>query len=558
MVERVLSFIEREARGIHEAAYLLGLFAILSQVLGLVRDRLFAHTFGAGATLDAYYAAFRIPDILFVAIASFVSVYVLVPFLAERLERSRAEARLFVNRMATFFLLSMGVAGAAAFTFAPEIAQIAFPGFSDTLLADVVLLARVLLLQPIFLGLSSLFGSIVQMHQKFLLYALSPVLYNAGIIAGVLFFYPAFGLVGLAYGVVLGAVLHALILLPFLVRHGFAPALALPDWGELKRVLALSLPRTLSLSANQLALLVITAFASFVAPGAIAVFNLSFNLQAVPLAVIGTSYSVAAFPTLARLFSSGNRDEFLTQVRAAARHIIFWSFPAIVLTIVLRAQVVRVILGSGAFSWSDTRLTAAALALFSVSLLAQSLVLLLVRGYYAAGLTRTPLVINTLSALAAVALSFGLWKLFGASEPWRFFVESLLRVEDIRGTAVLMFPLGYSLAMVGNALAILFVFERDFRTFSRSLAAPALQSFSASVIMGFVVYQFLGVFDDIFDINTFTGIFAQGLLSGILGILSAGIILRILKSAELDEAIAAFRRKFWRAQVLAPEIDEQA
>ncbi len=558
MVERIFTFIEREVRGIHEAAYLLGLFAILSQVLGLIRDRLFAHTFGASAALDVYYAAFRIPDFLFVAIASFVSVYVLVPFLAERLERGRAEARLFVNRMASFFLVSIGAASVVAFIAAPALARVVFPGFDETMTANAVLLARVLLLQPILLGLSSLFGSIIQIHQKFLLYALSPLFYNAGIIFGIVFLYPVFGLIGLAYGVVLGAALHFVILLPSLVRHGFSPALALPDFGELSRVLTLSLPRTLSLSMHQIALVSITAFASFVAPGAIAVFNLSFNLQAVPLAIIGTSYSVAAFPTLARLFSLGNREEFLVQVRTAARHIMFWSFPAIVLTIVLRAQIVRVILGSGAFSWSDTRLTAAALALFSVSLLAQSLVLLLVRGYYAAGMTRTPLVVNTLAALTAIALSFVLWKFFTVSEPWRFFIEALLRVEDIHGTAVLMFPLGYSLAMVGNAIAILFVFERDFRTFSASLVTTALQSFSASVIMGFVAYQFLGVFDDIFDINTFTGIFAQGLLSGILGVSAAVVILRILRSAELAEAVAAFRRKFWKAQVLAPEIDEQA
>ncbi len=531
MVERIFTFIEREVRGIHEAAYLLGLFAILSQVLGLIRDRLFAHTFGASAALDVYYAAFRIPDFLLVAIASFVSVYVLVPFLAERLERGRAEARLFVNRMASFFLVSIGAASVVAFIAAPALARVVFPGFDETMTANAVLLARVLLLQPILLGLSSLFGSIIQIHQKFLLYALSPLFYNAGIIFGIVFLYPVFGLIGLAYGVVLGAALHFVILLPSLVRHGFSPALALPDFGELSRVLTLSLPRTLSLSMHQIALVSITAFASFVAPGAIAVFNLSFNLQAVPLAIIGTSYSVAAFPTLARLFSLGNREEFLVQVRTAARHIMFWSFPAIVLTIVLRAQIVRVILGSGAFSWSDTRLTAAALALFSVSLLAQSLVLLLVRGYYAAGMTRTPLVVNTLAALTAIALSFVLWKFFTVSEPWRFFIEALLRVEDIHGTAVLMFPLGYSLAMVGNAIAILFVFERDFRTFSASLVTTALQSFSASVIMGFVAYQFLGVFDDIFDINTFTGIFAQGLLSGILGVSAAVVILRILRSA---------------------------
>ena len=165
-------------------------------------------------------------------------------------------------------------------------------------------------------------------------------------------------------------------------------------WHEVKSVMALSVPRTLTLSANHLVLLVFGSFASLAGEGSISIFNLSFNLQSVPLSIVGVSYSVAAFPILVRMFSNGERDAFIEQTLSSLRHIIFWSLPVMVLFIVLRAQIVRTVLGTGEFGWPETRLTAAALALFSLSILAQSVILLVVRGYYAAGRTKVPLVVN--------------------------------------------------------------------------------------------------------------------------------------------------------------------
>ena len=136
------------------------------------------------------------------------------------------------------------------------------------------------------------------------------------------------------------------------------------------------------------------AIASTLEEGSVSIFNFSYNLQSVPIVIIGVSYSVAAFPSLIKFFSSGNREGFISQIGDAARVIIFWSLPITFLFIVLRAQIVRVLLGSGAFSWSDTRLTAAMLAIFAVSLIAQNLLPLLIRGYYAAGNTRRPLLVN--------------------------------------------------------------------------------------------------------------------------------------------------------------------
>ena len=561
MVRRIFNLIHKEINGLHEAAYLLGAFALLSQILALFRDRLLAHFFGAGAVLDTYYAAFRLPDIIFVAIASIVSVYVLIPFLAEKSSISKLKEKEFINTIFSAFFLIIITVSVVALIFTPWLMKLFFPGLVDTAqFADLILLTRVLLLQPIFLGISNLFASITQIHRKFVLYALSPVLYNVGIIIGIVFFYPSFGFMGLGLGVVLGAVLHLAIQIPFIVKNKFLPKITLSIVGtrfnDVKKVIFLSLPRTLALSAHQISLLFLISFASLMASGSIAVFNLSFNLQSVPLTIIGVSYSVAAFPTLAKMFSNGQKKDFLEQVLTASKHIIFWSFPAIVLFIILRAQIVRVILGSGEFDWADTRLTAAALALFAVSIAAQGLVLLFVRGYYAAGNTKKPLILNLISAGLVILFAFGLGKLFAGNPTFQYFIESILRVEGIEGTSVLMLPLGYSIALILNAIAFWVMFQKDFKSFSRSLSKTFFQSLSASIIMGFVSYEFLNVFDDLFDIDTFWGIFSQGLFAGIVGIATGVMMLVLLGNKEIGEVWKSLHSKFWRADTVIAEQEE--
>ena len=237
---------------------------------------------------------------------------------------------------------------------------------------QLVTAMRIMLFSPFFLGLSNFFSGVTQMNRRFLIYSLSPSLYNIGIIIGALFFYRYLGLAGLVWGVALGACLHMAIQIPFIIRTHTSPRFFRKvHWASVKRVVLLSLPRTLTLSANQLASFFLIALASFMAGGSIAIFNFANSIESVPLTLIGVSYSSAAFPTLSRLFSTGKLQEFLHEVAISARHIIFWSLPVTALFIVLRAQIVRVVLGAGAFDWNATRLTAAALALFIISIVAQ-------------------------------------------------------------------------------------------------------------------------------------------------------------------------------------------
>jgi len=558
-VNKLLRVLNKEFRGLHQAAFLLGASAIFSQALALLRDRLFAGRFGASGTLDLYYAAFRIPDLLYASIASFVSVTVLIPFIIERMDNDRASAGKFLSDVFSVYLTIMFVVSTVAFLFTPFITRLFFVGFSGEEQATLIALTRLLLLSPILLGVSNLFGSVTQTARKFFVYALSPVLYNLGIIFGVLLLYPSLGILGLGYGVVFGAALHLLVQYPVVSEGGLVPRFSLKVRIEdIKKVVALSLPRTLGLSVYHFTFLILVSFASRMTEGSISIFNLSFNLQSVPLAIIGISYSVAAFPVLVGSFSRNDMVKFMEDIGTAARHIIFWSFPITALFIVLRAQIVRTILGSGRFGWSDTMLAAACLALFSISLIAQSLILLFVRGYYAAGNTRKPVVATVISSVSVIGFSMFLISYFTSTQFFRFFIESFFRVEGANGTVVLMLPLAYSIGNIINAVLLAIMFRRDFGHSALSVARTFFQSFSAAVCMGFVAYQSLHILDAyVFGaIDTLPKIFLQGLLSGMAGIIAGIILLKVLGNAEIEEVWRAFHSRFWKVRVFAPESQE--
>jgi len=558
MVKRVFRLLDREFSGLHEAALLLAVSMFLAQLLALVRDRLLAGTFGAGATLDIYYGAFRLPDLLYATIASFVSVTVIIPFLIERLEKNEEkQARDFLSAVFSLFTLVMIAVSVLAWILMPYLAPWLTPGFNSSAQAQLVYLARILLLSPLLLGLSNLLGSVTQAYRKFLIFSLSPVLYNLGIITGIVAFVPYWGIGGLAWGVILGAFLHFAVQLPTLLRIGFWPRWSLnkikENWQLIKKMILISWPRTITISSSQLVRITLLAIASYLGSGAIAIFNFAVNLESVPLSIVGISYSVAAFPTLSKYFSRGHLDKFLEQMTIATRHILFWSWPVIVMFVVLRAQIVRVILGSGHFDWTATRLTAACLALFALSIFAQSLSLLLVRGYYAAGQTAKPLWANILSS--ALTVIFAIWFawLFKTSEAWRLLWENLLRVRDLTGTDVLMLALAFSLGSIINTLLLVAVFVWDYQWRVRAVIASAGEALAAAVLGGVTAYYLLNFLAPYLLLKTTFGIFTQGFLAGLGGLLVNVLALWILGNQELTDVYRAMRHKFWRNEALVPE-----
>ena len=229
------------------------------------------------------------------------------------------------------------------------------------------------------------------------------------------------------------------------------------------------------------------ALAALLSSGSIAVFMFAYNLQAVPLAIIGASYSVAAFPALASALSEGRHEEFLEHISTAARHILFWSLPVSALVIVLRAHIVRVILGSGAFDWTDTRLTAAAFGLFSLSLAAQGLMLLLARGYYAAGRTFVPFIVATVGAGVTVALGV-LFTGFLRDETSLRVLQTLCGYRDCRGSAVLALPLAYAIASIAGLIILVIHFEWRWGGFFARIRRSLLHAAAAALSAGLAAY----------------------------------------------------------------------
>ncbi len=554
-MEKILRIFGKEYENINQAALLLGFFAFLSQILALFRDRAFAHFIGPGALLDTYYAAFRVPDLIFISIASLASITVIIPFLVAKMSDGKVtnEARKYMNDVFTVFLSVMIFVSIIAFLLMPFLVSLIAPGFPPDLQAKLISISRIMLLSPILMGLSNLFGTITQLFRKFFLFSLSPVFYNLGIILGVLFLYPIFGIYGLALGVVLGALMHFGVQAVASSSSGFTPQFSTSiNFKDIKNMALASLPRTLGLAFNNIALISIIALASYLESGSISIFNFSFNLQSVPLNIIGISYAVAAFPTLAKSVLGGKMDEFKRHLKEAARAIVFWSLPVIFLFIVLRAQIVRVILGSGSFSWDNTRLVAASLAIFSISVVAQGMIALLSRAYYAHGNTRRPLTVNLLCSILIIILSYLFINLFETVFLFRYFIESMLKVSDIPGTEVLMLPLAYSTGTILNAILQWYFVRRDFMKGESFITTTFFQSLGASFFLGLVTYLFLNILSPIFGTTTFWGIFLQGFISGILGILAAIVVLHLLKNKELESIRETFKTKFWKAKIVAP------
>jgi len=276
----------------------------------------------------------------------------------------------------------------------------------------------------------------------------------------------------------------------------------------------------------------------------------------VPLGIIGVSYAVAAFPSMARSITEGKDNHFKEHLKSAARAIVFWSIPATFLFIVLRAQIVRIVLGSGVFSWNDTRLAAACLALFSLSVLAQGMIALISRAYYAKGDTKRPLIINFICSLLIIVFAYLLMKIFENFLLFRYFMEALLKVNDIPGTEVMMLPLAYSVGTILNFILHWVFAKKDLVPKEAFISKTFFQSLGASFFLGLVSYLSLNVLSPIFGTTRFLGILFQGLISGILGITAAVIVLYLLKSEELNDLIKTLKTKFWHAKIVAPSPEE--
>lgn len=399
-------------------AMIIAAASLLSRLVGIVRESLLFSTYGAGDVLDAYYAAFKLPDLLFniVVLGALSSSF--VPIFVSTWQKDPARSFRVANTVLNDIIVVLIVLCVGMGVFADSVARFIAPGFTGEKMQLTVDLMRVMLVGVVFFGISNIASGILNSFKRFLAYGLAPIFYNVGIIIGILFLVPRYGPLGLGYGVVLGSILHSVVQVPSLIQVGYRYRWLFENrLKEVRDILRLLGPRTLGLAAAQVNLIVITNIASLLPVGSVAVFNAANNLQYVPVSLFGISLAIASFPVFSEAYAKKDTAKFIESVSNSMRRILFLTIPVSVGIILLRAQIVRVVLGHGNFDWEDTVLISQALGFFAISLFAQSIIPLLARSFYARHDTKTPVIISLFSVALNVVGSLTLPNLVINGEP---------------------------------------------------------------------------------------------------------------------------------------------
>ena len=372
----MIAKIYRLQKTIAGGAMIIALFSVLSRLLGLFRDRLLSSSFGAGQILDAYYAAFRLPDLIFNTLILGALSSAFIPIFLKYWNKDKEEAWKITNSVFNTLFLIVLVLVLVAFVFAPLFVEHLVPGFDLEAQSLTISLTRIMLIGVLFFACSNIASSVLNSFRQFLAYSMAPLMYNLGIIFGIVFLVPktSLGLNGLAWGVVLGAAGHFLIQVPALLKTGYRWEPIIKSHPAIKKIVVLMLPRCFGLLVSQLNFVVITLIASTITVGAVAIYSLAFNLFNVPVGIFGISFAISIFPLLSKSFVAGDKKTFASQLSKTISHILYLIIPITGIYIALRTQIVRLILGAGVFSWRDTVLTANALGFFAISLLPQSLI----------------------------------------------------------------------------------------------------------------------------------------------------------------------------------------
>jgi putative peptidoglycan lipid II flippase len=391
------------ARFIPEGAALLSVLIFGSYVIGLVRDRIFAQTFGAGPELDAYNAAFVLPELLLDVLVEAGLAAPFIPiFLKLRSEADGRDADRFARTILTGAVTIMGTAAIVMFALAEQTTALIAPGFGLEQRALYVDLFRVMLITPILFAASLTLGQVLLAEQRFFWYGLAPLLYNAGIILGTVVFSDRLGIFGPAIGAVIGAALHLASRFPGLrystFRIGPSAALGMPAVREFVRLM---LPKSISHPVEPLTFLFFTSVATTLAAGSVTAISFARNFQSVPVSLIGVAFSLAVFPSLSTAHAEGDRSRFMRLLRVNLASIGGLTFAAAIGLAVVGGLAIRVLLGGGAFDDEDVALTSSVLAAFAISIPFESLSHLLSRAIYATRHT----VLQVLASLAGLAIT---------------------------------------------------------------------------------------------------------------------------------------------------------
>lgn len=527
------------------AATVIMFLSLASRLLGLLRDRLLAHYFTSDL-VGIYFAAFRIPDLLFQILVFGALSVAFIPVFTEYLKKDRESAWDLASSLLNLTFLIFLVLLVLLFIFAEPLSLLLVPGLpkeNPAHLALLVNLTRIILLAQIFFVVSAFLTGILHSFQRFLVPAAAAFFYNLGIILGIYFGQAWFGIYGAALGAVLGAFLHFLIQLPLTRSLGF-------HWRfdfhfshpGVREIGKLTLPRSIALAADQINLAVDTILASLISLSSITFLTFAQHLALVPVGLFGATIAQAALPILSHLSSEEGLDHFRQTLISCFRQIAFLVIPLSVAMIILHTPIIRLVFGAKLFTWDATVLTARTLAFLAVGVCAQSSTLLLNRAFYALRDTMTPLKIGLVSIVLNILASVTFINFF------HFPVWGL--------------GLSASIAASTNLILLLFFLRKKIGGFTgQEFIMPLSKMFFAAFAMAGVLYLPVRLLDRVvLDTTRTINLIFLIAISGTFGFLIYLALAQVLHLEEVKTFWSLFKRLGnWR-QVLSQsqEVLEEA
>ncbi len=529
MVKNLLSLLNTRQNTILSGATILMLAVFGSRFLGLIRNRLLAHYFDTTQSA-MFFGAFRIPELLFNLLVFGALSVAFIPVFTDYLHKQGEEkASEFASNILNLSLLVFGVISLIVFIFIPVLNHLIFPKLVGDLKDLTDLLTRIILVSQFVLVVGSFFVGIGQSHQRFIIPAIAPLFYNIGIIIGILAS-PWLGISGPALGVLFGAILHVLIQIPLIRSLGFKYQLSFNFFDKgVREIFKLMSVRNIGLIAEQLNDTISVSLASVVSFSSVTLLTYSQQLLAAPVGIFGATIAQAALPVLSREHSLQENDSFKVTLLTTLHQILFLTLPAAAILIVLRIPVVRLIFGASQFNWDDTVLTGRTVAFLSMGLAAQSLMLLLVRGFYALKDTKTPVIVSIIGVTINIFLSYffinilrwQVWSLgisYAISTNLSFIMLIVFLNKKIGGFKLddLMGPiLKMVLAAVVSAIALYIPIKAlDQLVIDTTKTINLLILTGIASIFGLSIYLILVWLMNVKELNTFVELFKKISLAG--------------------------------------------
>lgn len=524
MLKRLLN---GKSNTIASAAVIVAGFSLLSRFVGFIRDRILAGQFGASDELDIYFQAFRIPDLFYQLVVIGALSASFIPLFTKYYKKKKKEDAWFLTsnilNITTVAFIFLSILAAIA---APLLAQVVAPGFDVEKQRAVADLTRIMLISQVFLTMSMVFGSALQGAKRFVLYSLAPIFYNVGIITGAVVFVPYLGIQGLAWGVVFGGFMHFLIQLIGILTLGFRYTFSFQfKHPDVVYTLKHMPPRVMGLAVNQVNFLAMTMIASFLMDGSVTMLQFAYNLNFFPIGVFAISYAIAAFPTMCEQAGENEKNQFVQTFSTTVRQILLFIIPSTVGFIFLRAQIVRLVVGAGKFSWESTILTADMLGWFAASLIAQSIVFILIRAYFAKSDTLTPFVVGLVSATVNIIAALFFTTYFSVTG-----LGMAYSISAVMQMLLLWVPLHVRLGGLDEKRIIGSLFKLGLAGAACGLAIQGME---------IIVVRFI-------TLDTFVGVLSQGLIAGGIGIAVYITVAFLLRSREMLEFIQGMKRRLFK------------